>query len=91
MSKIPTPPQLALRLEQPTLGSLPGVEMGVTSDGTPFLTQRGVATVCGVAPSVITQHADELVGGRSLTPRAETLRALLIDAAHTGPLSAPAS
>lgn len=34
-----------------------GVEMGVLADGTPFLTGRGLAKACGVAPSAIIQQA----------------------------------
>jgi hypothetical protein len=34
-----------------------GVEMGVLGDGTPFLTGRGLATICGTAPSTIIEHA----------------------------------
>lgn len=31
-----------------------GIEMGVLSDGTPYLTARGLAGVCGVAPGIMT-------------------------------------
>lgn len=36
-----------------------GIEMGVLSDGTPFLGARGLARICGVAPSVIIEWANE--------------------------------
>lgn len=36
-----------------------GIEMGVLSDGTPFLGARGLARICGVAPSVIIEFANE--------------------------------
>src|SRR5580704_16810080 len=37
---------LDLRIDKRT--EIRGVEMGVLSDGTPFLTQRGLARLCGV-------------------------------------------
>jgi len=36
-----------------------GIEMGVLSDGTPFLGARGLARICGVAPSVIIEWAND--------------------------------
>jgi hypothetical protein len=36
-----------------------GIEMGVLSDGTPFLGARGLARICGVAASVIIEWANE--------------------------------
>jgi hypothetical protein len=36
-----------------------GIEMGVLSDGTPFLGARGLARICGVMPSVIIEWANE--------------------------------
>lgn len=42
-----------------------GIEMGVLDDGTPFLTARSLAKLCGVAPSaVINQGANWLSGKR---------------------------
>ncbi|MBV5262224.1 hypothetical protein FLX56_27970 [Synechococcus moorigangaii CMS01] len=34
-------------------GEFDGIQMGVLSDGTPFLTGRGLATLCGVSPTAI--------------------------------------
>lgn len=36
-----------------------GIEMGVMNDGTPYLGARGLASLCGVAPSVIITLAKE--------------------------------
>lgn len=41
-----------------------GLEMGVLGDGTPFLTGRGLAKACGVAPSAIIQQAAAWASGR---------------------------
>ncbi len=56
----------SVKLTKPTVpvtvvanGEVDGVEMGVLSDGTPFLGARGLARVCGVAPSVIIEWASE--------------------------------
>lgn len=48
-----------LEMNALTVSSANDVEMGVLADGTSFLTGRGLATVCGVAPSVINQWANE--------------------------------
>lgn len=53
-----------------------GVEMGVLDDGTPFLTGRGLAKACGVAPSAIIKQADEWKAGK----RDGALARLLVDA-----------
>lgn len=43
-----------------------GIEMGVLQDGTPYLSSRGLAELCGVSPSaVITQVANWRNGDRS--------------------------
>lgn len=63
-------PQYALDLGIEVQKDVNGVEMGVLENGIPFLTQRGVAKICGVARSVIqavTQewedhHGDEIFG-----------------------------
>jgi hypothetical protein len=49
------------QLEMTALTSrdLNGIEMGVFADGAPFLTGRGLAALCGVAPSVINQWAND--------------------------------
>ncbi|MDE2318442.1 MAG: hypothetical protein KGK02_01945 [Rhodospirillales bacterium] len=63
-------PQYVLDLGVEVQKDVNGVEMGVLENGIPFLTQRGVAKICGVARSVIqtlTQewedhHGDEILG-----------------------------
>lgn len=53
-----------------------GVGMGVLSDGTAFLTGRGLARLCGVAHSVIQAVATEWDKGLSF-PRAKKIREIL--------------
>lgn len=57
-----------------------GVEMGVLEDGTPFLTGRGLAKACGVAPSAIIQQAAAWASGRR-----NALGKLLADAGYDEP------
>lgn len=57
-----------------------GVEMGVLDDGTPFLTGRGLARACGVAPSAIIQQAAAWESGRR-----NALGKLLSDAGYDEP------
>ncbi|WCG91738.1 hypothetical protein ONR67_06870 [Proteus terrae] len=45
--------QLNLPLRPVKEAEIEGIQMGVLSDGTPYLTMRGLAMMCGVAPSVI--------------------------------------
>ncbi|MEG0281344.1 MAG: hypothetical protein RR686_19025 [Morganella sp. (in: enterobacteria)] len=45
--------QLDLPLKPVMEAEIEGIQMGVLSDGTPYLTMRGLAIMCGVAPSVI--------------------------------------
>lgn len=56
-----------------------GLEMGVLQDGTPFLTGRGLAKACGVAPSAIIQQAKAWASGRR-----GALGKLLADAGYEG-------
>jgi hypothetical protein len=53
-----------------------GLHMGVLDDGTPFLTGRGLAKLCGVAPSVIGELGANW-GEESLKPRGRTISSLL--------------
>lgn len=55
-----------------------GVEMGVLADGTPFLTGRGLAKACGVAPSAIIKQAEAWKQGN----RNSALAKLLVDAGY---------
>lgn len=41
-----------------------GLEMGVLSDGTAYLSGRGLAALCGVAPSAVIQQATQWLDGK---------------------------
>jgi hypothetical protein len=45
--------QIGLNISSVTHSAPDGIEMGVMSDGTPYLSARGLAALCGTAPSVI--------------------------------------
>lgn len=47
--------QLTLKLEVAIAREIDGIEMGVLKDGTPYLNSRGLARLCGVAPSTISE------------------------------------
>ncbi len=65
--------------------SLNGVEMGVLEDGTPFLTGRGLAVLCGVASSTL--HVWSLRQlEESANTREATVRRFLEDRGHEGEL-----
>ena len=55
-----------------------GVEMGVLEDGTPFLTGRGLAKACGIAPSALIFQAEAWKKGK----RDGALARLLQDAGY---------
>lgn len=80
--------QLSLRIETPLQGALQGIEMGVAPDGSAFLSQRGVADICGVVHSAVTMLAQEVGRGAS-TPRAGRMRDILQQIGWKGALYRP--
>lgn len=71
--------------------TLDGLEMGILEDGTSFLTGRGLAKACGVAPSVINQWANEY-HPQSIKPRDVSLSQILMAHGYgSGPLYIRAS
>ncbi|RJP67994.1 MAG: hypothetical protein C4535_09815 [Comamonadaceae bacterium] len=63
-----------------------GVGMGVLSDGTPFLTGRGLARLCGVVHSVVQDVSDEWEL-EVPTPRVSKIREIL--SSHNNAVSSP--
>jgi hypothetical protein len=57
MTKAIVPQQMSLKIAKHR--EVNGLEMGVMSDGTPYLSARGLAAACGVAPSNIITWASE--------------------------------
>ena len=55
-----------------------GVAMGVLNDGTPYLTGRGLAEMCGVHHSVIQDISSDWASER-LKPRGKKIDTVLLD------------
>ncbi len=73
---ITTPEQLRLDLEVTAEREVDGVGMGVLSDGSPFLTIRGLARMCGVHhSSIVTITANWML--KPLPPREQKIRELV--------------
>ena len=65
------------KLDTPmTHARIDGIEMGVLADGTPYLTTRALARICGQAPSVIYKITREWENER-LKPRGRRILSLL--------------
>lgn len=60
-----------------------GIQMGVLSDGTPYLTQRGLARMCGIHHKVVFQLASEWETEK-LKPRGIKILELLAAQGHPG-------
>lgn len=58
-----------------------GVQMGVLNDGTPYLTARGLALMCGIDNSVLIRMANNWPEER-LKPRGRKIEALLANQGH---------
>lgn len=63
-----------------------GIQMGVLSDGTPYLTARGLAKMCGVDHSVILRFANNW-GEERFKPRGQKIQQLLAAQGVTAPES----
>lgn len=60
-----------------------GVQMGVLSDGTPYLTARGLALMCGIDNSVLIRMANNWAE-ESAKPRGRKISTLLANQGYTG-------
>ncbi|MCW0380666.1 hypothetical protein NB697_003512 [Xanthomonas sacchari] len=60
-----------------------GVQMGVLSDGTPYLTARGLALMCGIDNSVLIRMANNWAE-ESTKPRGRKISTLLANQGYTG-------
>lgn len=56
-----------------------GIEMGVLKDGTPYLSSRGLAMLCGVSPSVVINHVAQWQSGERSSALAKYLLEEQID------------
>lgn len=88
-SKFPiTPGQPQLGLAVARAAEIQGIEMGVMSDGTAYLSGRGLAYIVGVSNSVIVDITSDFSSGAD-TPRARAISNILEDQNYTGPLCIP--
>lgn len=71
-----TPIQLRLDLQVAAEQEIDGVGMGVLSDGTPFLTIRGLARMCGVDHTMIVRMTQGWIEN-PLKPREQKIRELV--------------
>lgn len=60
-----------------------GIQMGVLSDGTPYLTMRGLARMCGIDNSVLLRLANNWADEKS-KPRGRKLQELLSGQGYSG-------
>ena len=67
---------------------LDGIQMGVLSDGTAYLTGRGLSAMCGVVHSVIQDLTNEWESEQS-RPRGRSIANMLHDVGYKGPLFIP--
>lgn len=73
------PPQIQLPIPI-AHADVDGVEMGILDDGTPYLTLRGLASLCGIAPSTLSgwKYDPAIITGRDAA-----VRRLLRDQGYT--------
>lgn len=86
MAKAPKsnlPTQIEL-VEIVRFADIQGIEMGVFSDGSAFLTGRALARLCGVAPSVVSEWANSF-DPDSAKRRDRVISNLLTEAGYVGP------
>jgi hypothetical protein len=74
--------QLDLNLRPVKEVEIDGIQMGVLSNGTPYLTMRGLAIMCGVAPSVIQGIAANWPAEK-MKPRGSKINASLLAQGHS--------
>lgn len=76
-------PQLQLKLFPLREIEVDGIQMGVLSDGSPYLTLRGLARMCGIAHSALLKLANEWDLEKH-KPRGMKIRELLAAQGHDG-------
>lgn len=81
-SKEITPSQGILRLDIELTKDVNGIGMGVLSDGTPYLNQRGLAALCGVQNAHIGTISSQW-GDADKPPRIKTIQSNLAKAGFT--------
>lgn len=67
--------QLLLSPKILVAAEIDGIEMGVLADGTPYLTIRGLAKACGLAPSTVIEQVQAWASGKRTSKLARTIAA----------------
>lgn len=70
--------QRSLELSSVKHNAPDGIEMGVMNDGTPYLGARGLASLCGVAPSVIITLVKDWSQDLRSKPRGKAIEQLIV-------------
>ncbi|AWC21810.1 hypothetical protein CO731_01263 [Aminobacter sp. MSH1] len=71
-----TPKQLSLRLEIAAEREIDGVQMGILTNGVPFLTLRGLSRMCGVNQSQLVRMTSQWLD-EPLKPREKRIREII--------------
>lgn len=82
MNQIVQQSELPLELPSASFAEVNGIQMGVLNDTTPYLTERGLARLCGVNPKTISDLANNWTEER-LKPRGKRIKQILIDHSFT--------
>lgn len=71
--------QFSLQLSSIKHTAPDGIEMGVMNNGTPYLGARGLAALCGVAPSVIITLVKDWQADLRFKPRGQAIEKLILE------------
>jgi hypothetical protein len=82
MNQIVQQSELPFELPSASFAEVNGIQMGVLNDTTPYLTERGLARLCGVNPKTISDLANNWIEER-LKPRGKRIKQILIDHSFT--------
>jgi hypothetical protein len=73
MANLPTSPKSQMPLAIDAQIEIDGIGMGVLSDGTPFLTARGLARLCGIQHTSILDIANDWASNRPAITKIHSL------------------
>ncbi|MFF5868350.1 hypothetical protein [Pseudomonas sp. NPDC012596] len=82
MNQLVQQSELPFELPSASFAEVNGIQMGVLNDTTPYLTERGLARLCGVNPKTISDLANNWSEER-LKPRGRRIKQILIDHSFT--------
>jgi len=82
MNQLIQQPELPLELPSASFAEVNGIQMGVLNDTTPYLTERGLARLCGVNPKTISDLANNWIEERH-KPRGKRIKQILNEHSFT--------